>query len=77
MIGEKCKITGGGARSREEGRRRRATMDAVSLLRALRQPRAGRPSGLARVVALAVVVGLVMLSAPMLIPVVRWFLALL
>lgn len=42
------------------------------LLRALREPRAGRPSPLARLLALLVVLGLLTVSAPVLIPVVRW-----
>jgi hypothetical protein len=47
------------------------------VLRMLRGPRAGQPSPLGRLVALFVLVGLVALSAPVLIPVVRWLLALL
>jgi hypothetical protein len=46
------------------------------LLRALRQPRAGRPSAFARGVALALLVCLVLLSAPVLLPVLRWLVAL-
>jgi hypothetical protein len=46
------------------------------LLRALRQPRAGKPSGLARLLAAAVLVGLLLVSAPVLVPVVRWFVSL-
>ena len=47
------------------------------LLRMLHHTADGRPSPLARVVALLVLVGLVGLSAPVLVPVVFWVLALL
>lgn len=50
-------------------------MSAV-VLRALRQPRRGEPSPLARGLAALVVLGLVLVSAPVLIPVLRWFLSL-
>jgi hypothetical protein len=46
-------------------------------LRLLREPRTGRPAPLARLLALLVVVGLVGLSAPALMPVLYWLLALL
>ena len=46
------------------------------MLRAMRQPRAGRPSALARLLAVLVVVGMVAVSAPVLVPVARWFLGL-
>ena len=46
------------------------------LLKVMRQPLAGRPSGLARLLALLVVVGMVTVSAPVLVPVARWFLTL-
>lgn len=46
------------------------------VLRAMRQPRAGRPSALARLLAVLVVVGMVAVSAPVLVPVARWFLGL-
>ena len=38
------------------------------ILRMMRQPRAGRPSALARAVALLIVVGMLALSAPVLAP---------
>jgi hypothetical protein len=38
----------------------------------MRDPVSGRPGPLARLVAVVLVVGLVGLSAPVLIPVVRW-----
>jgi hypothetical protein len=38
----------------------------------MRDPATGRPGPLARLLAVLVVVGLVALSAPVLIPVVRW-----
>ena len=41
---------------------------APMILRMMRQPRAGRPSVLARVVALLIVVGMLALSAPVLGP---------
>jgi hypothetical protein len=47
------------------------------LLRLLREPRTGRPAPIARLVALVVALGLLAVSAPVLLPVVRWFLALL
>lgn len=46
------------------------------MLRAMRQPRAGGPSALARLLAVLVVVGMVAVSAPVLVPVARWFLGL-
>jgi hypothetical protein len=46
------------------------------VLRALRQPRAGRPSTLARLLAVCLLLGMVAASAPVLIPVARWFLTL-
>jgi hypothetical protein len=39
----------------------------------MRQPRAGRPSALARLLAVLVVLGMVAVTAPVLVPVVRWF----
>ena len=42
------------------------------LLRMMRDPGTGRPAPLARLLAILLVVGLVALSAPVLIPVVRW-----
>lgn len=46
------------------------------LLKVMRQPRAGRPSALARLLAAFVVIGMVAVTAPVLVPVVRWFLGL-
>lgn len=46
------------------------------LLRAMRQPRAGSPSPLARMLALVVLVGMVAVSAPVLLPVARWLFSL-
>jgi hypothetical protein len=46
------------------------------VLRALRQPRAGQPSPLARALALLVVLGMIAVSAPVLVLVARWFLQL-
>ena len=43
------------------------------LLRSLREPGTGRPSPLARLLALIVVVGMVAISAPTLMSVVLWF----
>ena len=43
------------------------------MLRSLREPGTGRPSPLAKLLAVVVVVGMVAISAPTLIPVVRWF----
>ena len=42
------------------------------LLRSMREPGTGRPSPLARLLAVIVVVGMVAISAPTLMPVVRW-----
>jgi hypothetical protein len=42
------------------------------LLRLMRDPQTGRPGPLARLMAVLLVAGLVGLSAPVLIPVVRW-----
>ncbi len=42
------------------------------LLRALREPRTGSPSPLARLLALLLVMGLIGVTAPVLVPVVRW-----
>ncbi len=47
------------------------------LLRMLREPRSGRPGPAARLLAVLLVVGLVAVSAPVLIPLVRWLLDLL
>ena len=46
------------------------------LLRSMREPGTGRPSPLARLLAVIVVVGMVAISAPTLMPVVRWFVSL-
>lgn len=46
------------------------------LLKVMRQPRAGRPSALARLLAGLVVLGMVAVSAPVLVPVAGWFLSL-
>ena len=42
------------------------------LLRLLREPHSGRPAPLARLLALLVVVGLLGLSAPVLLPAIYW-----
>ena len=42
------------------------------LLRALRGDRAGSPSPLARLLAVMLVLGLIGVTAPVLVPVVRW-----
>ena len=47
------------------------------MLRMLREPGTGKPGPLARLMAVLLVIGLVGLSAPVLIPVVRWVLSLL
>ena len=47
------------------------------LLRMLREPRTGRPAPLARLLALLVVVGLVAITAPVLLPLVGWVVGLL
>lgn len=47
------------------------------MLRLLREPRTGRPAPITRLVALVAVLGLLAVSAPVLLPIVRWFLALL
>ena len=47
------------------------------LLRMLREPGTGRPGPLARLLAVLLVIGLVALSAPVLVPVVRWVVSLL
>lgn len=47
------------------------------LLRMLREPRTGRPAPLARLLALIVVVGLVAITAPVLLPLVGWVVGLL
>ena len=46
------------------------------MLRALREPRSGRPSPLARLLAVLLVLGLVGVSAPVLLPAVRWVIGL-
>jgi hypothetical protein len=43
----------------------------------LREPRSGRPGPAARLVALILAVGLLAVSAPVLLPVVQWLLGLL
>jgi uncharacterized membrane protein len=53
-----------------------ATLGGV-LLRMLREPRTGRPAPIARLLALVVVLGLVLVSVPVLLPVLRWVLSLL
>jgi hypothetical protein len=50
--------------------------ESVGVLRLLREPRTGRPAPIARLVALLLAAGLLAVSAPVLLPVVRWFLAL-
>ena len=47
------------------------------LLRMLRGPETGRPGPLARLLALLLVLGLVAISAPVLVVVVRWVVSLL
>ena len=47
------------------------------MLRMLREPGTGKPGPLARLTAVLLVVGLVGISAPVLIPVVRWVVSLL
>jgi hypothetical protein len=47
------------------------------LLRMLREPVTGRPGPLARLLALLIVIGLVALTGPVLVEVVRWVAALL
>jgi hypothetical protein len=47
------------------------------LLRMLRESGTGRPAPLARLLALVLVLGLAALSAPVLIPVAQWLMALL
>ncbi len=47
------------------------------MLRMLREPRSGRPGPAARLVALILAVGLLAVSAPVLLPVVQWLLGLL
>jgi hypothetical protein len=46
------------------------------MLRALREPGTGRPSPLARMLALFVVLGMVAISAPTAAPVLHWLLGL-
>jgi len=47
------------------------------VLRLLREPRTGRPAPVARLLALLLAAGLLAVSAPVLLPVVRWLLGLL
>ena len=47
------------------------------LLKALREPGTGRPSPVARLLAVLVVIGLLALTAPVAMPVLRWFASLL
>lgn len=47
------------------------------MLRLLREPRTGRPAPIARLVALMLAAGLIAVSAPVLLPVAHWLLALL
>jgi hypothetical protein len=47
------------------------------LLRMMREPGTGRPGPLARLLAVLLLAGLVAVSAPVLIPVVRWVVGLL
>ncbi len=46
------------------------------VLRTLREPGTGRPSPLSQLVAVLVVVGLVGVTAPVVLPVLRWLLSL-
>jgi hypothetical protein len=47
------------------------------LLRMLREPGTGRPAPLARLLALLLVLGMLGITAPVLLPVLRWLLSLL
>ena len=47
------------------------------LLRMLREPGTGRPAPLSRLLALLLVLGLLGITAPVLLPVLRWLLSLL
>lgn len=47
------------------------------LLRMLREPGTGRPAPLARLLALLVVLGLLGITAPVLLPLLRWLMSLL
>jgi hypothetical protein len=47
------------------------------VLRMLREPRTGRPAPIARLVAFVLALGLLGVSAPVLLPVARWLLGLL
>jgi hypothetical protein len=47
------------------------------LLRMLREPHSGRPAPLARLLAVVLVIGLVGITAPVLLPAVGWLLGLL
>ena len=47
------------------------------LLKALREPGTGRPAPITRLLAVLVVIGLLALSAPVAMPVLRWLVSLL
>jgi hypothetical protein len=47
------------------------------VLRLLREPRSGRPAPFTRLIALVAALGLLAVSAPVLVPVVRWLFGLL
>ncbi len=51
--------------------------DAGSVLRMLREPRSGRPAPAVRLLAVLLVLGLLAVSAPVLLPAVQWVLDLL
>lgn len=53
------------------------TWQPEGVLRLLREPRTGRPAPIARLVALVAALGLLAVSAPVLLPVARWFFTLL
>ncbi|HET9655849.1 MAG TPA: hypothetical protein VFP72_10880 [Kineosporiaceae bacterium] len=47
------------------------------MLRLLREPRTGRPAPITRLLALVLALGMLAVSAPVLLPVLQWFLGLL
>lgn len=49
---------------------------AGMVLRAMREPGTGRPSSLTRLLAVVVVLGMVAISAPIAMPVLRWLVSL-
>lgn len=53
------------------------TCQAGSVLRAMREPETGKPGPAARLIAVLLVACLVGMSGPVLMPVIRWVLALL